>query len=67
MPHGKPAGERCVQLTDDLRCALFGKPERPAFCGTLQPHEQMCGTSRDEALQILTHLEIQTRPSRPNA
>lgn len=67
MPHGKPAGERCVQLTDDLRCALFGKPERPAFCGTLQPHEQMCGSSRDEALQILTHLEIQTRPSRPNA
>jgi Fe-S-cluster containining protein len=27
MPHGKPAGVRCVQLTNDDRCAIFGKPE----------------------------------------
>lgn len=67
MPNGKPAGVRCVQLTHDLRCMLFGQPERPAFCGTLQPHEQMCGTSHAEAMQILTHLEIETRPTRPNA
>ncbi|MFC0402948.1 YkgJ family cysteine cluster protein [Paraburkholderia rhizosphaerae] len=31
MPDGKPAGVRCVQLGDDLRCAIFGKPERPAW------------------------------------
>lgn len=67
MPDGKPAGVRCVQLTDDLRCMLFGMPERPAFCGTLQPNEQMCGASRDEALQILTQLEIETRPKGPNS
>lgn len=67
MPNGKPAGVRCVQLTDDLRCMLFGMPERPAFCGTLQPNEQMCGASRDEALQFLTLLEIETRPEGPNA
>lgn len=67
MPDGKPAGVPCVQLTDDLRCALFGSPERPAFCGTLQPNEQMCGATRDEAMSYLVQLEIQTRPSWPNA
>jgi len=66
MPNGKPAGVRCVQLTDDLRCMLFGMPERPVFCGTLQPNEQMCGASSDEALHILTLLEIETRPEGPN-
>ncbi|MBU3698930.1 MAG: YkgJ family cysteine cluster protein [Candidatus Kapabacteria bacterium] len=67
MPNGKPAGVRCVQLTDDMKCQLFGSPLRPVFCGTLQPNEQMCGSSRDQAMDILTHLEIETRPERPNA
>ena len=62
MPKGKPAGERCVQLLPDLRCALFGKPERPAFCASLRPTEEMCGTSRAEALTGLTALELATRP-----
>jgi hypothetical protein len=62
MPHGKPAGVRCVQLLDDYRCALFGRPERPAFCGGLQPSEQMCGASREHALVWLTQLEQATRP-----
>ena len=26
MPNGKPAGVRCVQLTPDNRCLLFGQP-----------------------------------------
>lgn len=62
MPHGKPAGVRCVQLLDDYRCALFGRPERPAFCGGLQPSEQMCGASREHAIVWLTQLEHATRP-----
>ena len=32
MPRGKPAGVRCVQLDDEQRCRLFGRPERPAVC-----------------------------------
>ncbi len=28
MPEGKPAGERCLHLTVDNLCDLFGKPER---------------------------------------
>ncbi len=64
MPHGKPAGIPCVQLDDDLRCLLFGQPERPAFCGSLrpEPEPEMCGASRDEAMTVLAILEIATRP-----
>lgn len=62
MPHGKPAGIPCVQLDDDLRCRLFGQPERPAFCGSLQPELEMCGTSQDEAMTVLAILEIATLP-----
>lgn len=62
MPRGKPAGVPCVQLRPDWGCALFGKPERPAFCTSLRPHEDMCGHHRDEALARLTALEEATRP-----
>ena len=60
MPHGKPAGIPCVQLLPDYRCALFGRPERPAFCADLRPVKEMCGASREEALAYLTALEQQT-------
>ena len=62
MPHGKPAGMPCVQLDDAFGCRLFGRPERPAFCGSLQPDPDMCGGSREEALSLLDLLEIATRP-----
>jgi len=61
MPHGKPAGIPCVQLLPDMRCALFGRPERPAFCTSLRPTKEMCGTSRDHALSFLAALERATR------
>lgn len=62
MPHGKPAGIPCVQLDDELRCRLFGKPERPRFCASLQPQASMCGDSREDALAMLTALERATAP-----
>jgi hypothetical protein len=62
MPHGKPAGFPCVQLLPDYRCALFGKPERPAVCVSLRPTEIMCGADREEALGYLESLEEATRP-----
>jgi hypothetical protein len=62
MPEGKPAGVRCVQLTDDDRCAIFGRPERPDFCGSLQPSTEMCGDSREDAMVWLGRLERETRP-----
>lgn len=62
MPGGKPAGVRCVQLTDDNRCAIFGLPERPAVCNSLRASAEMCGETRDEALEYLRALEAATAP-----
>ena len=62
MPLGKPAGVRCVQLTDDHRCAIFGRPERPAVCDSLRPSQLMCGADRAHALAYLDTLERSTRP-----
>jgi uncharacterized protein len=64
MPNGKPAGVRCIQLTDDNRCQLFGKPDRPNVCVSLRPHEEMCGASDEEAMMSLTLWEQATLPSR---
>lgn len=63
MGGGKPAGIPCIQLLPDLRCALFGKPERPAVCVSLRPTDSMCGTSAEEALAGLGWLEFLTAPA----
>ncbi|WP_198349183.1 MULTISPECIES: YkgJ family cysteine cluster protein [Ramlibacter] len=57
MPGGKPAGVRCIQLDEANRCRLFGRPERPAVCASLQPQREMCGDSAAQALAYLARLE----------
>ncbi|MEJ1972570.1 MAG: YkgJ family cysteine cluster protein [Lacunisphaera sp.] len=64
MPHGKPAGVRCIQLLPDMRCALFGKPERPAVCVSLRPSASMCGSTSADALASLTSMEVETAPAK---
>lgn len=64
MPDGKPAGMRCIQLDETNRCRVFGKPERPAFCGGLQPSVEMCGDSREHAVRWLGELERMTAPTK---
>ena len=61
MPNGKPAGVRCIQLSEDKRCKLFGLPERPAVCVRLRPSEEMCGATTEQATAYLIHLESITR------
>jgi hypothetical protein len=63
MPHGKPAGMPCPHLNAELRCQLFGQPERPAVCGSLQPSQEMCGPDRTHAMFWLDALEQATRAS----
>jgi hypothetical protein len=58
----KAAGIPCPHLSGDLRCAVFSSPARPACCSGLQPTTEMCGNSRDEALQWLNRLEQLTSP-----
>ena len=62
MAGGKPAGIRCLQLTADNRCMLFGRPERPQVCRNLRASEEMCGSSAIEALERLAGWEQVTRP-----
>ncbi|MGV8940757.1 MAG: YkgJ family cysteine cluster protein [Lysobacter sp.] len=62
MPDGKPAGVACIQLDERLRCKLFGQPERPAFCASLRPGPEMCGSQRADAMAWLSELEQATRP-----
>jgi Fe-S-cluster containining protein len=62
MPQGKSASLRCVQLDEESRCKVFGQPHRPDFCAGLQPSVEMCGDSREHALDWLAQMELATRP-----
>lgn len=62
MPDGKPAGVPCAQLDAAMRCRVFGRPERPAFCAGLRPSAEMCGAGREHALRWLARLEADTAP-----
>lgn len=62
MPNGKPAGVRCVNLSEDNLCKIFGKPERPKLCDGFKAGVDVCGTNRDEALQLIAALEEETKP-----
>jgi Fe-S-cluster containining protein len=59
MPDGKPAGVRCVQLTLDNRCGIYGQPGRPEVCSSYQASES-CGADRGDALRTLEQLELLT-------
>ncbi|WKD30127.1 YkgJ family cysteine cluster protein [Halomonas sp. KG2] len=61
MPNGKPAGVRCVQLSDDNLCRLFGDPSRPAVCERFDYDADVCGEHREEALATLNWMESTTR------
>ncbi|EGT4253265.1 YkgJ family cysteine cluster protein [Citrobacter amalonaticus] len=62
MPQGKPANVRCVQLSDDNLCRIFGSSLRPNVCRSLKPSQEMCLTNRDEAMTWLIDLEALTAP-----
>jgi len=62
MPQGKPAGVRCIQLDKNEQCLIFGRPERPLVCASLQPSAAMCANTREQAMHWLTNLELLTTP-----
>jgi len=57
MPEGKPAGVRCIHLTDGNACGIFGSPERPKVCDDFKAEQLVCGNNRDEAMERLRYLE----------
>ncbi|MEZ5572289.1 MAG: YkgJ family cysteine cluster protein [Halioglobus sp.] len=62
MPAGKPAGVRCVHLNDSMLCDLFGDARRPALCDAFAAEREFCGDTREQALQLLAQLELQSTP-----
>ncbi|MFC3285157.1 YkgJ family cysteine cluster protein [Litchfieldella rifensis] len=60
MPHGKPAGVRCVQLDADHLCRLFGDPRRPDVCRRFDYDPELCGTDRQQALARIDAWEAAT-------
>lgn len=66
MPQGKPAGVRCIHLSDDDRCRIYDAPGRPAVCAQFTASAELCGDSREDALRRLADLEQQTRSSAPS-
>lgn len=62
MPNGKPANTRCIQLSEQNLCLIFGSPLRPTVCGGLQPAYDMCGNNRQQAITYLIDLEAATAP-----
>ncbi|NIC06081.1 YkgJ family cysteine cluster protein [Billgrantia bachuensis] len=60
MPHGKPAGVRCVQLDENNLCRLFGDARRPVVCERFAFDLELCGENRAEALQRIALLECGT-------
>jgi Fe-S-cluster containining protein len=60
MPQGKQAGIRCMQLTADNICKIYGMTDRPDVCVTYQATEEFCGKNRRDALRLLYELEKNT-------
>ncbi len=56
MPEGKPAGVRCIHLAGDYRCVLYNSPERPKVCNDFKAEPEFCGSTREEAMMILSSL-----------
>jgi hypothetical protein len=51
MPSGKPELVPCPHLNAEMKCSIFGKPERPAVCSGFKPEKWMCGDTNEEAIE----------------
>ncbi|UZJ62368.1 YkgJ family cysteine cluster protein [Pseudomonas sp. KU26590] len=60
MPDGKPAGVRCLHLSLDMLCGIFGQPGRPAVCGQFAADPEVCGSDPEEAIRLIGWWEKMT-------
>jgi hypothetical protein len=54
------AGERCLQLSVENLCSIFGQPERPAVCSGFPADVEVCGSSSEEAIKLIGWWEQMT-------
>lgn len=62
MPFGKAKGERCIQLSSENKCLIFGHPDRPKVCLSFAASIETCGKTDHEAIRNLETLEELTTP-----
>ena len=61
MPNGKAAGEICVHLDrDTMQCRIWQTKHYPSTCQNFQAEAWVCGSSREEAITIISELEKHT-------
>jgi len=58
MPDGKPAGVRCIHLSEDNKCTIYTYSSRPKICTDFKADPEFCGSDREEAMKILSSLSI---------
>ena len=56
MAGGKSAGVRCIHLLDDYKCAIYTDSAKPKVCIDFKAEPEFCGSSREEAMEILFSL-----------
>lgn len=59
-PFGKPAAVRCLHLDNENKCSIFLEPSRPLVCRGFQATEDACGSTKEEAMAILSEWEVLT-------
>ena len=59
MNGGKPAGVRCIHLTEEMKCGIYNL--RPEVCKNFTPTAELCGSAFNEAFANLSHLEEITK------
>jgi hypothetical protein len=62
MPDGKPAGVRCIHLTQNNLCGIHGSKDYPDVCRKFRPSQAMCGQNKEQAMRNLAKMEMLTRP-----
>jgi len=61
MPKGKPAGVRCLNLSDDNVCMIHDTENYPSVCRNFNFDPEFCGETNEEAFDRLTELEKLTQ------
>ena len=64
-PFGKPAAVRCLHLGNENKCSIFLQPSRPLVCSDFHATEDACGSTKEEAMAILSEWEMLTSITQP--
>jgi hypothetical protein len=51
---------RCLHLSVDMLCAIFGQPGRPAVCGQFAAEPEVCGSGPEDAIRLIGWWEKMT-------